>query len=155
MGKLAVGDKVPEGKFQAFTDANADQPVELSTADIFDGRVVVFGLPGAFTSVCSSKQLPQFVERAQALKEKGVSRIVCISVNDAWVMKSWGEKHGTGDTVMLLGDFDGSWTKAAGLEQDLPGLVSGGLLRFYSQATRFFRRAPAHCDTAFSWTREL
>lgn len=71
----------------------------------------------------SSKQLPQFVERASALKEKGVTKIVCISVNDAWVMRAWGEKHNAGDSVVLLGDGDGSWTKAAGLEQELPGLV--------------------------------
>lgn len=57
MGKLAVGDKIPEGKFHAFMSADADQPVELSTADVFAGQqVVVFGLPGAFTSVCRSVQ---------------------------------------------------------------------------------------------------
>ncbi len=84
---LKVGDAIPKGNFH-YIPTNSDDPQQISASDIFDNqKCVVVGLPGAFTSVCSAKQLPQFIDQANALKEKGVTRIVCISVNDAWVMK--------------------------------------------------------------------
>jgi peroxiredoxin len=85
---------------------------------------VLFGLPGAFTPTCSDHHLPGFVLRAEDLKEKGVDRIVCVSVNDAFVMKAWGEANGVGDSVTLIADGSALFTKELGLEVDLTG---GGL----------------------------
>ncbi|MEI6558481.1 MAG: peroxiredoxin [Rhodospirillaceae bacterium] len=97
----------------------ADGMQEISTDEIFKGnKVVLFALPGAFTPTCSAKHLPGFVEKAAALKAKGVARIVCLSVNDPFVMKAWGQEQKVGDAVFLLPDGNGAITRALGLEFD-------------------------------------
>ncbi|HUC60821.1 MAG TPA: peroxiredoxin [Alphaproteobacteria bacterium] len=115
---IKVGDKVPAGKVK-YMGADG-KPAELSTDDLFKGKkVVLFGLPGAFTPTCSAKHVPGFVQQAGALKAKGVATIACISVNDAFVMGAWGKDQGSGDKVMMLADGSADFTKALGLEQDL------------------------------------
>src|SRR5690349_5643212 len=97
---IAVGDKIPDIKVQV---PGQNGPEAAQTGDLLGkGTVVVFGLPGAFTPTCSDYHLPGFVMRADDLKAKGVDTIACVSVNDAFVMKAWGEANDVGDKVILI-----------------------------------------------------
>jgi peroxiredoxin len=119
---IAVGDKIPDVKVQ-IPGPNGPEPAQ--TGDLLGkGKVVLFGLPGAFTPTCSDHHLPGFVLRAEDLHAKGVDRIVCVSVNDAFVMRAWGDANQVGDAVTLLADGSADFTRALGLEVDLTG---GGL----------------------------
>jgi peroxiredoxin (alkyl hydroperoxide reductase subunit C) len=114
---IKTGDTIPAAKL---TQATTEGPREISTQDLFGGKtVVLFGVPGAFTPTCSAKHLPGFVEQAAALKAKGIDTIACMAVNDAFVMKAWGESQGIQDEVLLLADGAAAFTKALGLELDL------------------------------------
>jgi len=86
---------------------------------LFKGKkVALFALPGAFTPTCSAKHLPGYIQQYDALKAKGIDTIVCLSVNDAFVMGAWGTQQGAGDKVMMLADGNGDFTRAVGLEMD-------------------------------------
>jgi glutaredoxin/glutathione-dependent peroxiredoxin len=114
---IKVGDKIPSVNLATMS---ADGPKPVTTDDFFKGKkVVVFGLPGAFTPTCSAKHLPGFVRNADALKKKGVDAIACISVNDAFVMGAWGKDLGVGDKVSMLADGSADFAKATGLTLDL------------------------------------
>ena len=113
---IKVGDKVPSAKLQHKTK---DGVQTLTTDEIFKGKkVVVFALPGAFTPTCSAKHLPGFKQHAPDLKAKGVDEIACLSVNDAFVMRAWGEDQAVGEDIAMLGDGNGAFTAAVGLEMD-------------------------------------
>ena len=119
---IAVGDKIPDVKVQV---PGPDGPAPAQTGDLLgQGKVVLFGLPGAFTPTCSDYHLPGFVLRADDLLAKGVDRIACVSVNDAYVMKAWGEANEVGEKVTLVADGAAAFTTALGLDIDLTG---GGL----------------------------
>jgi peroxiredoxin (alkyl hydroperoxide reductase subunit C) len=114
---IKVGDTIPSMKLM---QATAEGPKEVSTDEIFKGRkVVMFAVPGAFTPTCSAKHLPGFVENAGAIRAKGVDAIVCLAVNDAFVMGAWGKDQGVGDDIIMLADGAAQFTKALGLELDL------------------------------------
>jgi peroxiredoxin (alkyl hydroperoxide reductase subunit C) len=114
---IKVGDSIPSMKLMM---ATPDGPKETSTDEVFKGKtVVLFAVPGAFTPTCSAKHLPGFVTQAAAIKAKGVDTIACISVNDGFVMKAWGENQGAGDKVLMLADGSAAFAKAVGLELDL------------------------------------
>jgi glutaredoxin/glutathione-dependent peroxiredoxin len=119
---IAVGDKIPDVKAQV-PGPTGPEPVETGEL-LGKGTVVLFGLPGAFTPTCSDHHLPGFIIRAEDLRAKGVDKIVCVSVNDAFVMKAWGEANNVGDDVIMLADGSAVFTKAMGLDVDLTG---GGL----------------------------
>jgi peroxiredoxin len=120
---IAVGDKIPDVKVQV---PGADGPTPAQTGELLGkGRVVLFGVPGAFTPTCSDFHLPGFVVRADDLLAKGVDRIVCVAVNDVFVMKAWGDARQTGDKVTLVADGSAEFTKALGLEVDLTGAGLG------------------------------
>lgn len=113
---IKVGDKLPAATLAAGT---AEGPRPMSTEDIFAGKTVaLFAVPGAFTPTCSAKHLPGFKELSAAIKGKGVDTIACLSVNDAFVMKAWGESQGVGEEILMLADGNGDFTKALGLELD-------------------------------------
>ena len=117
MSQIKVGDAIPSMKLMR---ATADGPKEVSTEDLFKGKkVVLFAVPGAFTPTCSAKHLPGFVEHAAAIKAKGVDAIVCLSVNDAFVMGAWGKSAGVTDDITMVADGSAALTKAMGLELDL------------------------------------
>jgi glutaredoxin/glutathione-dependent peroxiredoxin len=119
---IAVGDKIPDVKVQL---PGANGPEAAQTGDLLGkGTVVLFGLPGAFTPTCSDHHLPGFVLRADDLIAKGVDTIACVSVNDAFVMKAWGEANDVGDKVVLIADGSATFTKELGLDVDL---TAGGL----------------------------
>jgi peroxiredoxin len=95
-----------------------DGPVELSSEELFGGKkVILFALPGAFTPTCSKAHLPGFVANADNIKAKGVDDIVCLSVNDAWVMDAWG-KDQNADEIHMVADGSANFTQAVGLELD-------------------------------------
>ena len=120
---ISVGDKIPAVDLNVMTD---DGPGSISTDEIFSGKTVaVFGLPGAFTRTCSARHLPGFVDNADALKAKGIDTIVCIAVNDAFVMGAWGKAQDVGDRVMMVADGSAKFTQATGLEADMSAAVSG------------------------------
>ena len=93
---------------------------DVSTDDVFKGKkVVIFGLPGAFTPTCSAKHVPGYVEHFDAIKAKGVDEIWCISVNDPFVMGAWGRDLKVGKKIRMLGDGSAEFTKKMGIELDL------------------------------------
>ncbi len=119
MGTIKVGDTLPSMKLMT---ATADGPREVSTDDLFRGkRVALFATPGAFTPTCSAKHLPGFVQHAQAFHDRGVDTIVCMAVNDPFVMAAWGRDQAVGDSIVMLADGSGNFTRALGLELDLIG----------------------------------
>jgi len=114
---IKVGDQIPS---MTLTKATAEGPKPVTTDEIFKGRkVVMFAVPGAFTPTCSAKHLPGFVQNIDALKAKGVDEIVCMAVNDAFVMGAWGKDQGVGENITMLADGSAAFTKAMGLELDL------------------------------------
>jgi peroxiredoxin len=113
---IQVGDTIPTMKLM---QATAEGPKEVSTDELFKGKVVLFAVPGAFTPTCSAKHLPGFVQNAAAFAEKGVDKIVCLAVNDAFVMGAWGKDQGVDGKIVMLADGSAAFTKALGLELDL------------------------------------
>ena len=114
---IKVGDKIPEATFKQL---GAEGLQEVGTADIFGGRtVVLFSVPGAYTPTCSKEHLPGFVAKAEEIKAKGVDDIVCLAVNDPFVMQAWGNEQGAEGKVRMLSDWNGAFTKAMGLDQDI------------------------------------
>ena len=112
---IKQGQKLPEGSLAQLTK---DGMVNHDVAELFAGKKgVLFAVPGAFTPTCSESHLPGFVVFADQLKAKGVDFIACVSVNDAFVMKAWGEAQNAAE-LMMLADGDASFTKALGLEMD-------------------------------------
>ena len=115
---IKVGDTLPNHTFQLLTKDGMKNP---DTQALFAGKkVVLFAVPGAFTPTCSASHLPSFVVHADELKAEGVDSIICTSVNDAFVMKAWGEAQNASE-LMMLADGDASFTKALGLEMDTAG----------------------------------
>ena len=113
---IKVGDKLPAATFSAGT---AEGPKPMTTDEIFAGKkVALFAVPGAFTPTCSARHLPGFKDHAADFKAKGVDAIACVSVNDAFVMKAWGESQSVLGDILMLGDGNGDFTKALGLEMD-------------------------------------
>lgn len=120
---IKIGDTIPSMKLM---QATAEGPKEISTDEIFKGKkVVMFAVPGAFTPTCSAKHLPGFVENAEAIEAKGVDKIVCLAVNDAFVMGAWAKDQGVNGKIIMLADGAGQFTKALGLELDLMGRGMG------------------------------
>jgi peroxiredoxin len=125
---IQIGDKVPNCTLKRLTPNGLE---EVQTGSLFEGKkVVLFSLPGAYTPTCSATHLPGFVKDAEDIKKKGVGEIVCLSVNDPWVMKAWGDQHGAEGKVLMLPDGDGAFTRALGLEQDLGALLGKRGKRF-------------------------
>ena len=114
---IQVGDKIPPARLFHMT---ADGIKKISTDELFTGKkVVMFALPGAFTPTCSTAHLPGYVVKSDELFAKGVDRIICLSVNDAFVMAAWGEQHHVEDRVMMIADGNADFTRALGLDVDL------------------------------------
>jgi peroxiredoxin len=114
---IAVGKRIPDVELRIMGE-DGPKPVR-STEVLGRGKVVLFGLPGAFTPTCTDFHLPGFVARAGELRAKGVELIACVSVNDAWVMDAWSSYRRVGDKVLMLADGNGEFTRALGLEEDL------------------------------------
>jgi len=114
---IKQGDKIPAMKLMTVT---AEGPREVDTGELFGtGKVVLFAVPGAFTPTCSAKHLPGFVAHLAELKAKGVDKVVCMAVNDVFVMGAWAKDQKVGDGIIMLADGSAAFTKALGLELDL------------------------------------
>ena len=115
--KVKIGDNLPSASVFFLDNSNLVQKKDIRDLAI-SGKTIIFGLPGAFTSVCSAKHLPGFVRSYESMLKKGVENILCLSVNDPFVMKAWGEKNNVGNKIMMLGDPFCEFTKLMGLETD-------------------------------------
>jgi len=114
---IAVGERMPEVTLKR---AGASGIEDVTTADRFRGRrVALFGVPGAFTPTCSNVHLPGYVANAERLRASGIDVIVCVAVNDPYVMAAWGEAHNASGKVELLADWHGELARALGLEVDM------------------------------------
>ena len=113
---IQVGDRIPDVPLKSTPSQGMK---DVSLAELSAGkRVVIFAVPGAFTPTCSAQHLPGFVNKADEISAKGVDSIVCISVNDAFVMEAWGEDRKVGGKVEMLADGSGLFSKAMGLDFD-------------------------------------
>jgi len=126
---IKIGDTLPEGKVQEFVEVESEGcsigPNTFSVHDLAKGKkIVIFGLPGAYTPTCSAQHVPGYVEHYAALRAKGVDEIWCFSVNDAFVMGAWGRDQKVAGKVRMMADGSAVYTKALGLEFDL---TEGGL----------------------------
>jgi len=115
--RVKEGDKIQNCKVFILSEGS---PKEILTDEVISkDKVILFGLPGAFTPTCSAKHLPGFINSYEEIKKKGIKKIVCISVNDPFVMDAWGKSNNVGDRVIMLADFNGEFTKSVGAEVDL------------------------------------
>lgn len=120
---ISVGDKLPEVNLMI---GGAEGPQPTTTGELFGGKkVVMFALPGAFTPTCSAAHVPGFVQFADKFAEKGVDSLLCLSVNDAFVMSAWGKDQGAGGKVTMVADGNGDFTEAVGLGFDGSGFGMG------------------------------
>ena len=127
---IKLGDRLPAINFTVTT---AEGPQTMSTDVIFAGRkVVLFGLPGAFTPTCSMNHLPGFLLAHDDIKAQGVDTIACTAVNDIFVMKAWGKATESEGKIMMLADGNGEFAKATGLELDLTAAGLGHRSKRYS-----------------------
>jgi peroxiredoxin len=127
---IKTGDPIPDAK--VFTFGENGPEATTSSAVLGQGKVVLFGVPGAFTPTCSDHHLPGFVLRADELKAKGVDKIVCVSVNDPFVMSAWGNDQKVGRSVVMLADGNGEFTAAMGLVMDGSGFGLGSRSQRYA-----------------------
>jgi len=117
---ISEGEKIP-----AVTVKTTDMK-DITTDELFSGKkVVMFAVPGAFTPTCSEQHLPGYIARADEIRAKGVDDILCISVNDAFVMGAWGKDRGAGASVTMIADGNGDLSKALGLDFDGSGIGFG------------------------------
>jgi peroxiredoxin len=123
---IQIGDRLPDATlFESteFGEACPAAPAKVGVAESVKGkRVVIFGLPGAYTPTCSAKHVPGYVDQLAALKAKGIDEIWCISVNDGFVMAAWGRDQKAIGKIRMLGDGSAELTKKLGLDTDIPGM---------------------------------
>ena len=115
--KIKEGEKIPNSKVFILSE---EVPREISLGDFIGGdKVILFGVPGAFTPTCSAKHLPSFVNSMDKVIKKGIIKVICISVNDPYVMDAWGKSYNAHGKITMLGDSRGEFTKSIGAEIDL------------------------------------
>ena len=111
--KIKEGDKLPDAKVFIIDK----QHKEIPTSEILNkGKVILFGVPGAFTPTCSNQHLPSFLKSAEKLKNKDIKKVFCISINDPYVMEAWGKSYNLKNELTLLADVKGNFTKSIGAE---------------------------------------
>lgn len=128
---IATGDNLPEASFSRI---GADGPEQVTLSSLTKGRkVVIFAVPGAFTPTCHSAHVPSFIRTKEDFAAKGVDEVVCVSVNDPFVMKAWGEATGATEAgLTLLADGTGSFTKTLGMDFDAPPVGLMGRSKRYA-----------------------
>ena len=123
---IQIGDPLPDATLTESTEFGEACPIapsKLSVADAVKGkRVVIFGLPGAYTPTCSSKHVPGYLEKREQILGKGVNEIWCVSVNDGYVMAAWGKEQQAIGKIRMLGDGAAELTRKLGLETEIPGM---------------------------------
>jgi peroxiredoxin len=134
---IKIGDRLPEGTLSEFIETETAGcslgPNTFQVADLVKGKkIVIFGLPGAYTPTCSAQHVPGFVQHAAELKAKGVDEIWCISVNDAFVMGAWGREQKATGIVRMMADGNATFSKALGLDADFSKYGMGTRSQRYS-----------------------
>lgn len=135
---IKVGDRLPDGKLMETTEFDsatqcAMAPKEVKVGEAAKGKkIAIFGLPGAYTPTCSAKHVPSYAQNQDALKNKGVDEIWCVSVNDAFVMAHWGKEQKALGKIRFLGDGSALWAKALGLEVDRTAVGMGTRMQRFS-----------------------
>lgn len=130
---IAVGQTLPDVTLVKVTEGG---PEKVSSAEYFAGKTVaLFSVPGAYTPTCSARHLPSFVERADALRQKGVDEIACTAVNDAFVLSAWQAANGA-EGITMLSDGNGEFAQALGLTMDGSGFGMGTRGQRYSMLVR-------------------
>jgi len=123
---IQIGDSLPDATLTEsteFGEACPLSPQKLSAAEAARGKkIVVFGLPGAYTPTCSAKHVPGYLALREQLLGKGVDEIWCVSVNDGYVMAAWGRDQEAIGKIRFLGDGSAEWTRKLGLETEIPGM---------------------------------
>ncbi|XP_047327070.1 peroxiredoxin-2B [Impatiens glandulifera] len=151
MAPIAVGDSIPDGSL-SFFDEN-DQLQQVSIHSLAAGKkVILFAVPGAFTPTCSMKHVPGYIEKAEELKSKGVEEILCISVNDPFVMKAWAKTYPENKDVKFLSDGSGTYTHALGLELDLTEKGLGVRSRRYALLVEDLKVKSANIESGGEFT---
>ena len=121
---ISVGDKLPDAMLVKMGD---EGPEGISVSSLTEGRnVVIFAVPGAYTGVCTTAHVPSFIRTKDEFKERGVEEIICVSVNDPFVMEAWGQSTGAAEAgIVMAGDAEGTFTKALGMDFSAPpaGLI--------------------------------
>lgn len=112
---IKIGDRIPSTILKCLTE---DGLQDVRTEELFEGKTVLFGVPGAFTPTCSAKHLPGYIIKTDEFRAKGVRAIMCLSVNDPFVMQAWAKSAQADDKITMLADGNGTLTKALGLEMD-------------------------------------
>jgi len=116
---IKENEQIPNSEIFILEDG---EPIKKNIEEILKNKkVVLFGLPGAYTSVCSAKHLPGYVNMFEEYKKKGIDKIICISVNDPFVMNAWGKENNVGEKVLMMGDPFLNFTKAIGADVDKSG----------------------------------
>ena len=143
---IKAGDRLPAGELRVM---GKDGPQKVTIDQLFKGKtVVLFSVPGAFTPTCDAKHLPGFVQAADRIRAKGVDSIICLAVNDVFVMNAWGKSANAGSAVQMLADGNGEYARALGLELDARGFGMGvrgqrfALVVDNGVATQVFVEAP-------------
>ena len=123
---IKIGETLPNATLTEsieFGDACPMPPAKVSSSEAAaKKRVVIFGLPGAFTPTCSGQHVPGYLANLEALRAKGVDEVWCVSVNDGYVMAAWGREQGAIGKIRMLGDGSAELTRALGLDVDIPGM---------------------------------
>ena len=121
--KIKENDKIPNSEIFVLEDG---EPIKKNIEEFLKNKkVLMFGLPGAYTSVCSAKHLPGFIKMHQEFKNKGIDQIICIAANDPFVMSAWGKENNVGDKIIMIGDPFLNFIKAIGAEVDKSGRGMG------------------------------
>ena len=115
---IAKGDRLPAGTLRRKTDSGVE---EVKAEELFgNGTVILFGVPGAFTSTCTKEHMPSYIRNREALRKEGVSKIYCLAVNDVFVARAWQDATGASETdIEVLSDWNGDYVKKLGLDTDL------------------------------------
>jgi len=114
--KLKNGEKLPDAKVFILDKDPKETSIKLIVGD---DKVIIFGLPGAFTPTCSAKHLPGFIAASDLLNKKNIKKVICISVNDPFVMDAWGKTHKAQNKILMVADYNANFTKEIGAELDL------------------------------------
>lgn len=151
---LSPGDRLPAATFLEMGEGG---PAQVTSDALLAGRsVALFAVPGAYTGVCTTQHVPSFIRVAEELKAKGVEAIVCVSVNDPFVLKAWGEATGAAAAgIRMLADADGSFTRAIGMDFDAPPAGLMGRSKRYTALVEDGRvmvlnveASPGQCETS-------
>lgn len=131
---ISKGDTLPQA---SLLKMGANGPEQVALADLTKGRAAIFAVPGAFTPTCTNAHMPSFVKAAQDFRDKGVSEIICVTVNDPFVAAAWGKETGADAAgITVLADADGSFTKAIGMDFDAAAAGLLGRSKRYAMLVR-------------------